>query len=185
MTTISFLDNFICMQNQYYDFSVPIFIKMLGGLKNVIEKARVVAGKTEGGEEVFLDKRLAPDMFPFSRQIQIACDNAKGATARLASVEIPKYEDTEKTFLELEARIDKTIAFLNTFTSEQFEHANEKKIELQYFPGKHMMGDEYLKEYALPNFFFHVATAYAIVRSLGGELGKPDYINGLPLKDNS
>jgi len=172
------------MQNQYYDFSVPIFIRMLGGLKNVIEKARPIAEKTAGGEEAFLAKALAPDMFPFARQVQIACDNAKGAAARLAGVEIPKHDDTEITFLELEARIDKTIAFLNTLTPAQFENAGSIKVELPYFPGKHMLGDGYLKQYALPNFFFHVATAYAIVRSLGGELGKPDYINGLPLINN-
>lgn len=156
---------------------------MLGSLKNVIEKARPVAEKSEGGEEAFIARGLASDMFPFARQVQIACDNAKGASARLAQVPIPKFEDTEKTFLELEARIDKTIEFLKTFTPAQFERVNEVKVELPYFPGKYMMGDEYLKEYALPNFFFHVATAYAIVRALGGELGKPDYLNGLPLKN--
>lgn len=171
------------MQNEFYDFSVPLFIKMLSGLKNVIEKARPIAEKMDGGETAFLAKSLAPDMFPFSRQIQIATDNAKGAVARLTGTENPKYEDTESTFLELEARIDKTIAFLKTYSPEQFVNISEKKIELPYFPGKYMDGDAYFKEYALPNFFFHVTTAYAIVRSLGGELGKPDYMHTLPLKN--
>ena len=157
---------------------------MLNGLKTVIEKARLIAEKTEGGETAFLAKSLAPDMFPFSRQIQIATDNAKGAVARLTQTENPKYADTETTFLELEARIDKTIAFLNTFKPEQFVNVEKMKVELPYFPGKHMLGDAYFKEYALPNFFFHVTTAYAIVRSLGGELGKPDYMHSLPLIPN-
>lgn len=157
---------------------------MLGGLKNIIDKARVVAETREGGEAVLLEHRLAPDMFPFVKQVQITCDNAKGASARLAGVEIPKFEDTEASLADLEVRIDKTIAFLNTLSAEQFIDAASRKIELPYFPGKHMTGDGYFKEYALPNFFFHLVTAYAIIRSLGGELGKGDYINGLPLRDN-
>jgi uncharacterized protein len=173
------------MSQQHYDFSVPIFIKTLGGLKNVIEKARPVAANLEGGEATLMTKALAPDMFPFSRQVQIACDNAKGAAARLAGVEIPKFEDTESTLADLEARIDKTIEFLKSLTPAQFADAETRKIELPYFPGKHMTGDGYLKEYVLANFYFHVTIAYAIIRSLGGELGKTDYMNGLPLIDNA
>ena len=172
------------MNNPYYDFSVPLFIKMLGGLKNVIEKARVIAETQEGGENVILEHRLAPDMFPFVKQVQIACDNAKGAGARLAGIEIPKFEDNEASLADLEVRIEKTVAFLKSLTAEQFTEARTRKVELSYFPGKHMTGDGYIKEYGIPNFFFHTTMAYALIRSLGGELGKNDYMNGLPLRDN-
>ena len=177
----TFIFSLHTMSNQYYDYSVPLFIKQLGGLKNVLTKAAELAASKEGGEKAVLSHALAPDMFPFVRQVQIACDNAKGASARLAQVEIPKFDDAETTIAELEARIDATVAFLNTLTPEQFENAPSVKVVLPYFPKKYMKGDAYLKHYALPNFFFHVTTAYDIVRSLGGALGKGDYMNGLPL----
>ena len=171
------------MQNPYYDFSIPIFIKSLGGLKNILKKAEALA-TTEGGEAAFLEKSLAPDMFPFKRQVQIACDNAKGVAARLAQIDIPQFADTETTLGELEMRIDKTISFLNSITPEQMSEAAQVRVELPYFPGKHMRGDGFLTEYALPNFFFHVTIAYGIVRAEGGLLGKGDFMNGLPLRDN-
>lgn len=156
---------------------------MLGSLKNVLAKAEASARDQGITEEDFLKSALAPDMFPLVRQVQIACDNAKGASARLAGTEPPAYEDTEKTFAELYARIDKTLAFVSTFTEESFVEAHTRKVTLPYYPGKYMMGDEYALEYVLPNFLFHVTIAYAIIRKNGVAIGKGDYMNGLPFKD--
>lgn len=163
-----------------YDITVPVFIKMLGGLKTVLAKA----GEHAAGNDVdLLNDKLAPDMFPFVKQVQVATDNAKGAAARLAGVEIPKMDDTESTVAELQARIDKTIEFLKTFKPEQFADAAERQVTLSYFPGKYFKGYDYALEYALPNFLFHVTTAYAIARKRGVEVGKADFINGLSLQD--
>jgi len=163
--------------NDLYKFTIPVFVKMLGGLKTVLVKAE------EAGKQEILQDRLAPDMFPFIKQVQVATDNAKGAAARLAGVEIPKFEDTEQTFSELSARIDKTLAFLATISEDMFANASQVKVELPYFPGKFMTGFDYAREYALPNFFFHVAIAYALIRKNGVTIGKADYINGVPLQN--
>ncbi len=168
--------------NDIYDFTVPIFIKTLGGLKEVLAKAEAFAKEKQISEESFLKEALAPDMFPLMRQVQIATDNAKGASARLAGIEIPKYEDNEATFAELYARIDKTVAFLNTVTKEMFEGAATRTVSLPHWKGRSMPGFTYAREYALPNLFFHVTTAYGIVRHLGVSIGKSDYINGLSLE---
>ncbi|NBV77362.1 DUF1993 domain-containing protein [bacterium] len=169
--------------NEIYTYTVPTFIKMLGGLKNVLNKCEQFAHEKGMTDAEFLESRLVPDMFPFSRQIQIASDNAKGAVARLTGQEAPKYEDTEATFSELQARIDKTLAYVQSVPESAFAHAAEQKITLPYFPGKFMNGFGYTCEYVLPNFFFHVTTAYAIARMKGVGLGKMDYLNGLPLQD--
>ena len=162
-----------------YEFTVPVFIKMLGGLKGVLQKA-----KEHGLDEAtLLNDKLAPDMFPLVKQVQTATDNAKGVVGRLTKVEAPKYEDTEMTFAELDARIDKTIAFLQTVKKEDFADAAQAQVTMPWFPGKFMTGFDYAREYAIPNFFFHVATAYGIVRKNGVQIGKADYINGLPLQD--
>jgi uncharacterized protein len=168
---------------ELYNFTVPMFIKMLGGLKNVLVKAQAAAQAGSLDEQALLQDRLAPDMFPFVKQVQVATDNAKGCAARLAQLEMPRYEDTEKTFDELVARIDKTIAFLTTVKPEMFAKAEEVKVELPYFPGKYMTGFGYALEYAVPNFFFHVTVAYGLVRKNGVLVGKADYINGIPLLD--
>lgn len=162
-----------------YTFTLPVFAKMLGGLKNVLQKAK------EHGldEKKLLEDSLAADMFPFVRQVQIACDNAKGAAARLSGTEAPKYEDTEASIDELLARIDKTIGYIQGFSENDFEGAETRQVTLPYFPGKFMSGFDYAREYAIPNFFFHTAVAYAIVRKNGVSIGKADYINGLPLQD--
>lgn len=163
-----------------YDFTIPVFIKMLSGLKGVLKKAAAHGGD----EQAILNDRIASDMFPLLRQVQVATDNAKGAAARLSGQEIPKYEDTEKTFAELDARIDKTIAFLHTVTKESFSNAATVQVTLPYFPGKFMTGYDYACEYAIPNFFFHVAMAYALVRKNGVEIGKSDYMNNsMPFQD--
>jgi hypothetical protein len=162
-----------------YDFTIPVFIKTLGGLKGVLKKAAAHGGD----EQAILNDRLAPDMFPLVRQVQIATDNAKGTAARLSGQESPVYEDTEKTFAELDARIDKTILYLQSFSKESFKNAADVKISLKYWNGKSMKGFDYARESAIPNFFFHVAMAYALVRKNGVVIGKSDYINGLELQD--
>lgn len=166
-----------------YTVTVPLFTKMLGGLKTVLQKAEEYAKENNLSEESLLNDALISDMFPLKRQVQIASDNAKGAVARLSGTQAPSYEDTEETFAELYARIDKTIEYLKTFNESSFEGALQRQVTLPYFPGKYMTGEEYLIGHAIPNFHFHVVTAYGIVRKNGVPLGKALYINGLPLKD--
>lgn len=134
-------------------------------------------------ENALLNSHLIADQFPFIRQVQVACDNAKGAAARLAEVEIPKFEDTEKTVAELKERISKTIAFVESIKPEQVVGKESIRIALPYWNGKYVSGFEYVTEYLIPNFYFHVATAYSILRANGVEIGKADYLGPLPLKD--
>ncbi len=165
--------------NELYAFTVPVFTKSLGGVRRVLEKA-----KSHGlSDDALLNDRLAPDMFPFVKQVQIACDNAKGAAARLAGIEPPKMADDETTVDALLARIDATVAFLSTLDAASYDGAADRRITLAYFPGKYLTGYDYAREYALPNFFFHVAMAYALVRKNGVAIGKADYLNGMPLRD--
>jgi hypothetical protein len=169
--------------NDIYFYTVPIFIKSLGGLKTVLTKAEVHAKESGMSESDFLADRLAPDMFPLLKQVQVACDNAKGATARLAGVEAPQFEDTEQSFGNLISRIDKTVEFLNSLPESVFEDAATRQIVLPYFPDKYMTGFDYVREYALPNFFFHLVTAYALVRKNGVPIGKGDYANNPTFRD--
>lgn len=162
-----------------YDYTVPIFVKTLGGLKNVLEKAAAHGLD----ESALLDDRLAPDMFPFVKQVQMACDNAKGASARLSGMEIPVFADDETTIAQLIARVDKTIEFVQSVPASAFSGAADRQIVLPYVPGKFLKGYDYAREYAIPNFFFHTAMSYAIVRKNDVQIGKADYINGLPFFD--
>ena len=166
-----------------YTYTVPIFIKMLSGLKNVLAKAEAHAKEQGIDETTFLSDSLAPDMFPLKKQVQTSCDNAVGAVSRLTGKERPTMEDTETTFAELRARIDTALAYVQSVSASDFEGAEERQVTLPYYPGKYMTGAEYALEYALPNFLFHVVTAYGIVRKNGTPIGKADYINGLPLRD--
>lgn len=165
--------------NELYLSTAPVFIKALSGLENCLDKA-VAHGLDE---KALLEDRLAPDMFPLVKQVQIACDNAKGVMARLAGIENPKHEDTETTIAELKARIAKTIEFVKSVPESAFAEAHDRKIELQYYPGKYMIGAEYVRDYALQNFFFHVVIAYGLIRKNGVPIGKSDYIFGMPLRD--
>lgn len=162
-----------------YQASVPVFQKSLLALKEVLAKgaAHADAKKIEGS--VFLTSRLYPDMFPLTRQVQIAADFGKGPVARLAGVEVPKYEDNETTFAELAARIDKTLAFIGTFKPEQIDGQENRDIELT-IAGKPLLlkGQPYLLHFALPNLYFHMAMAYAILRHNGVDVGKKDFIGG-------
>jgi hypothetical protein len=165
-----------------YTYTVPTFTKLLGGLRTILDKGEAFAREKNIKPTDLLNERLAPDMFPLVRQVQIACDNAKGGVARLAGIENPKHEDTETTFDELRARIDKTLEFIGSVPEDAFKDAAERKITLSYFPDSYMTGFDYAREYVIPNFTFHIVTAYGILRHQGVPLGKADFINGFPLK---
>ncbi|GGX05296.1 DUF1993 domain-containing protein [Undibacterium macrobrachii] len=161
-----------------YSTSIPVFQQMLGSLQVILQKAQAHAAEKKIEDQVFLQARLAPDMFNLIRQVQIATDFAKGISARLAGVDVPDFQDTENSFEELQARLHKTIDFMRELTPSQFEGAEEREIVLR--PGtpkeKKLSGEAYLLSYGLPQFFFHVTTTYAILRHHGIELGKRDYM---------
>jgi uncharacterized protein len=160
-----------------YQASVPVFVKTLGNLAAILEKAESFAVAKKVDQSVLLGYRLAPDMLNLARQVQIATDHAKGAPARLAGMEPPSIENTEASFAELKARIDKVIAFLDTLKPAQVDGSEEREVTLK-MGGNTLTykGQPYLLHFALPNFFFHVTTAYSILRHCGVELGKKDYI---------
>jgi len=167
------------MSISMYQASAPRFANTLKNLSAILDKARAHAEAKKIDEQVLTSSRLYPDMFALSRQVQIACDSAKGAVARLAGVEIPKHEDTEKTFEELKARIAKTIAFIDGIKAAQVDGSEEKDI-LMKLQGRDVTfkGMQYLLGFAYPNFYFHVTTAYDILRHNGVELGKGDFLGG-------
>ncbi len=160
-----------------YQASVPRFIHMLGNLHAILSKAQAHA-KAKGIDELaFTGFRLYPDMLPLTNQIMIATDTAKGCAARLAGVTAPVYEDNEKTFAELGERIAKTLVYLQSFKPEQIDGSEEREVVLKRRTGEErLQGMPYLLNSALPNFFFHVTTAYAILRHNGVEIGKKDYL---------
>jgi hypothetical protein len=162
-----------------YQASVPVFVRGLTNLKGILGKAVAHAATRRIQESVFFNARLYPDMFPLSRQVQIASDHAKGV-ARLAGLEPPAYEDNEQTFADLGARIDRTIAYLNALAPAQID-GSEERVVSRKLGGKLMSfkGQAFLLHVALPNFYFHATTAYAILRHNGVELGKSDFIGGL------
>jgi hypothetical protein len=160
-----------------YQASVPVFVKMLTNLKGVLQKAAAHAQARKIDEAVLVNARLYPDMLPLSKQIQIASDFARGTAARLAGAEPPSYEDNEKTLAELMARIDRTIEFLRTKKAGEVDGSEGREIMRPVRGEPHKFsGVNYLLQYALPNFFFHATTAYAILRHNGVEVGKQDYI---------
>jgi hypothetical protein len=162
-----------------YQASAPRFAHALQSLSAILGKAQAHCEARKIDPLVLTGSRLYPDMFALARQVQIACDSAKGAVARLAGVEIPKHEDTEKTFEELQMRIIKTLDFIATVKPGQVDGSEEKEIVLK-LQGKDVpfKGMPYLLGFAWPNFYFHVTTAYAILRHNGVELGKRDFIGG-------
>lgn len=160
-----------------YDASVPVFRQMLGNLSGLLQKAEAHATASGMAVSELLEATLAPDMFSFTRQIQIACDHAKGCVARLAGVENPKFEDAEKTVAELQERIRKTLEFVNSVKPEQFAGAEDKDIKLVFpWATYDFKGARYLTYWALPNFFFHATTAYDLLRHKGVVLGKADFL---------
>lgn len=160
-----------------YDASLPVFVRMLGNLSAILTKAEAHAQVEKIDPSVFINARLAPNMLPLSRQIQIASDGVKGCAARLAGIAIPSYEDNETTFAELQERIRKTVAFLQTVSAEQINGTEENDIQLKV-GGRELAfkGQAYLLHFVIPNFYFHVTTAYDILRHNGVEIGKRDYL---------
>ena len=160
-----------------YQVAVPVFVKTLGNLAAILDKAAAFAAARKVDPSVLLGYRLAPDMLSLTRQVQIASDHAKRAPARLAGIEAPVYEDNEESFAELKLRIDKTVAFINTLKPGQIDGSEARDITLKIGSGTQTLsGQAYLLHNALPNFFFHVTTAYAILRHCGVEIGKKDFI---------
>jgi hypothetical protein len=166
------------MTHAIYTASIPVFQQMLGGLKTVLGKAEAHATDKKIDPNALLQARLYPDMFPLLRQVQVATDFAKSVSARLAGVEVPKMEDSEQTFAELQARIDTVLAFLGGLDIAQFDQAATREIVTQAGTPKEkrFTGQSYLFNYGLPHFFFHTTTAYAILRHNGVEVGKKDYV---------
>lgn len=160
-----------------YQVSVPVFVKTLANLGAILDKGATFAAARKVDPTVLLAYRLAPDMLNLTRQVQIAADHAKRACARLAGIEAPVYEDNEASFVELKARIERTIAFINTLKPGEIDGAEARKITLNVGGNSQTLsGQIYLLHNALPNFFFHVTTAYAILRHCGVEIGKKDFI---------
>lgn len=160
-----------------YSASVPVFIRTLNNLGAILEKAQAHAETKKINPEVLLNARLFPDMFALTRQVQIASDFAKGTVARLAGIEPPSYADTESSFAELIARVQKTVNFLKTIKAEQVDGSENRDIVLKMHTGElKFKGEAYLVQFSLPNFYFHATTAYAILRHNGITIGKMDFI---------
>jgi hypothetical protein len=163
-----------------YDVSIPVFTLTLSNLAVILDKAASHAESKKVDAKVLPATRLIADMLPLSSQIQIACDTSKGAAARLAGVEVPKHPDTEVTLDELKARVAKTLDFIKTIKREQLEGAESREIVLQ-FPQTTLKftGLNYVTNFVLPNFFFHVTTAYALLRKNGVDIGKRDFLGSI------
>ena len=162
-----------------YDASIPVMIRGLQNLSKIMDKAVAQAKTQDTPLSALLEARLAPDMHPFTNQIQIASDAAKGAAARLAGIEAPGMPDTETTFPELQHRIAKTIAFLQTVKPEQVAGSETREIVMKFPSGEmKFSGRDFLTGFALPNFFFHVTTAYDLLRHKGINIGKMDFLGG-------
>lgn len=166
----------------FYEASVKQMSKTLGNLDRWLERSVGHAEKKRFDPNVLLASRLAPDQYALVRQVQSACDAAKFGAARLAGKEPPKHPDTEQTMDELRARVRAVISYLDTFTAADFAGADERAIELPLFQGNVLEASDYLVEMVLPNFYFHVSHAYAILRHDGVELGKRDYVGRLNLR---
>lgn len=168
-----------------YQATVPQFSKMLSNMAKVLDKAAATAGERKFDVGVLLRARLAPDQFDFTRQIQVTCDTAKMAVALLTGkeAEMPAHEDSEKTIEELKHRIEKTIAYLNTFSAKDFDESAKRQIFRPRWEGRYLLGEDFLFQHALPNFYFHFTTAYAILRHNGVVIGKRDYLGEMPYQN--
>jgi hypothetical protein len=172
-------------ETNLYTVTIPPMVKTLKALSGILDKAKAHAETKKLSwmdfEEALMNDRIIFDQFDFKRQVQIACDNAKGIAARLAEVEIPKHEDTEKTVAELKSRIDKTLAFVATIKPEHIIGKESVKITLPFMPDKVMTGFDYATMFLLPNFYFHSTTAYQILRKNGLALSKQDFMGEVPM----
>jgi uncharacterized protein len=163
-----------------YDFTIPAFTRALTNLSNQLDKAAAFATQKKFDFKALAETRLIADMNPLTSQVQVATDTAKGVVGRLAGVDMPKYEDNEKTYEELKARIAKTLDFIGSVRPEQFAGAESKEVVLT-FPQVTLKftGQDYVTKFVLPNFYFHVTMAYALLRKNGVELGKVDFLGAI------
>jgi hypothetical protein len=167
----------LAMPISMYQASVPVFLQMLNSLSIILDKAEAFAAERKIDPAILLGWRLAPDMFALARQVQIATDQAKGCCARLAGVEVPKYADDEITFADLRARIARTIEFVQSFEPDDIDGSEERAIAITAGSRElRFKGQQYLVSFVLPNFYFHVTTAYAILRHCGLPIGKRDFL---------
>ena len=172
------------MQTSLYTVTVPLFIKNLQNLSTFIDKSLLHAENSAIDADTLLEARLAPDQFAFARQIQLASDTAKSFVPRLKGEEPVSMTDTETTMAELKARIDATIALLEEVKPEDVDGKEDTQVTMpRWFPGKFITGFDFATQYALPNFFFHVTTAYSILRHSGVNLGKADFLGAISFKD--
>jgi hypothetical protein len=163
--------------------SLPVFEIGLNALTAVLDKAAAYAAAKKVDPAVLLGWRLAPDMFALARQVQVACDQAKNGAARLAGVEPPKFEDTETSLEQLKQRIAKTLAYIKGLDAKAIDASADREITFPLGPTKgQMKGGDFLNHFVLPNFYFHLTAAYAIVRHCGVELGKRDFLGAIPIK---
>ncbi len=168
------------MPRALYSSSVPVIVRFLNNLSGILKKAEIYSTSKKIEPGVLINARLAPDMFPLSRQIQIACDVAKGGAARLAGAEIPSFPDTETTFEQLQERIAKTIKFVQGIPEKQFEGSETRDIAFKVGGNDlKFVGTDYLNNFVLPNVFFHITTTYAILRHNGLDIGKGDFLGSL------
>jgi hypothetical protein len=165
-----------------YEMTVVPFKKSLQNLLGILKKAEDYAAAKKIDFEVLLQSRLAPDQFALGKQIQTACDTAKLATARLSGKEAPVHADNEKTLTEFKDRIASVIKYLEIFTPSDFSKADEKHITTPRWEGKYLTGQEYALQHAIPNFYFHLVTAYSVLRHNGVDVGKKDYLGPMPFK---
>ena len=165
-----------------YDLTVTQFIKTLKNLDSFLEKAAGFADQKKFDIEVLLQSRLAPDQFNFIRQVQIACDTAKLGASRLTGKPAPTQEDNEKTLAEVKARIQSVITYLESFKPEDYKNAQNAVITQPRWEGKTLTGSEFVIHHMIPNLYFHVTTAYSILRHNGVDVGKKDYLGAMPYK---
>lgn len=165
-----------------YEITVTQYSKMLDNLSRILDKAAQYAESKKFNVEVLLNSRLAPDQFNLIRQVQIACDTAKFGAARTAGKEAPGHPDTEATLAELQARIKTVQDYLASFTPADFEGAEDRHVSQPRWEGKYLTGNEFVIQHSLPNIYFHITTAYSILRSNGIDVGKKDFLGNMPLK---
>lgn len=166
-----------------YEIVVPQFTKMLRNLSAILDKAARYAEAKKFDVEVLLHSRLAPDQFALLKQIQIACDTAKNGAAKLTGKDAPIFDDQEKSLRDVKARIERTIAFLETLSDSDFAGAEARRVTQPRWAGKTLSGQEFALQHMVPNFFFHVTTAYSILRHNGVEVGKKDYLGPMPYQE--
>ncbi len=165
-----------------YELTIPQFSKMLRNLNHLLGKGIEYAQAKKFEPEVLMESRLAPDQFGLTRQIQIACDTAKLCASRLTGKEAPVHVDNEKTMAELRTRIEQVVTYLNSFSEADFKDSAKKQITHARWEGKYLLGDEFVLQHAIPNFYFHITTAYSILRHNGVEIGKKDYLGEMPFR---